>query len=146
MSAKLKITTERKWPMRVAYYADDGTEFESEEACHNYERRLHDLMHEHQHFGFYAYNSDGNEVDFSEYDLESLEDAFQDISYLKFDSQKAIEVFLKQARYYGLCELGEDLKRQPVVGEHYFYDWDKDKWVCLEDKYKELDKIAAIFK
>ena len=131
--------------MRVAYYADDGTEFESEEACHKYENKLHDLMYEHQHNGFCAYDDDGDEVDFSEYDLENLEDAFQDISYLKFNSVKAIESFLEQARYYGLCELEEDLRRRPEVGERYFYDWDKDKWTCLEDKQRALNEIASIF-
>ena len=131
--------------MRVAYYADDGTEFESEEACHKYERTLHDLMHEHQHNGFHAYNDDGYEIDFSAYDLEDLEDAFQDISYIKFDNEKAIEIFFDQAKHYGLCELDEDLRRRPVVGERYFYDWDKDKWVCLEDKQRELNRIASIF-
>lgn len=132
--------------MRVAYYADDGTEFETEAECSKYERRLHDLMYEHQHNSLHAYDNNGHEVDFSECDLEDLEDAFQDISYIKFDNEKAIEIFLEQARYYGMCEIDDDLRRPLVVGERYFYDWDEDEWACLEDRQKELDKIAGVFK
>lgn len=131
--------------MRVAYYADDGTEFDTEEACRKYEKRLADLMYEHQHNGFYIYDDDGDEIDLSTYDLENLEDAFQDVSYIMFHSQKAIDVFAAQANDIGMCDIEEDIRRPVMVCERYFYDWDKDKWTCLEDRQRELDRIARIF-
>lgn len=132
--------------MRVAYFADDGTEFGSEYACKKYEQSLNDLRQENLNNGFHAYDDDGDEIDFGKCNFEDLEDMFQDVSYVEFDSEKAIEIFLTQARRYGLCELDEDLRRPLVVGERYFYDWDKDEWACLEDRQKALDKIADVFK
>lgn len=132
--------------MRIAYYADDGTEFETEEECNKYERRLHDLMDEHQLNSLHAYDDNGHAIDFSGCDLEDLEDAFQHISYIEFDNEKVIEIFLEQARYYGMCEIDDDLRRPLVAGEHYFYDWDEDMWTCIEDRQKELDKVASVFK
>jgi hypothetical protein len=130
--------------MRIVYYADDGREFDTEAECRKYERRLSDLMFELQN-GIHAYDDNGDEISFNNCELEWLEELFQDISYIKFDNKKAIDVFLMQAADIGLNKINEDLQRELIVGERYFYDWDKEKWVCLEDKQRELDKIARIF-
>ena len=79
-------------------------------------------------------------------DPENLYDMFEQITYLQFDNQKAIYVFEEKANDFGIPCLRYDLLRPLVVGERYFYDWDTDEWVCLEDKQKELDKIANVFK
>lgn len=131
--------------MRVVYYADDGREFDTEEECRKYERRLSDLMFELQN-GINAYDDDGHEISFCNCEIDWLEEWFGNIVYITFDNKKAIDVFLAQARDFGLNEIDCDIKRELVVGERYFYDWDHDKWTCLEDKQKELDKIAYMFK
>lgn len=131
--------------MKVVYYADDGKEFETELACRKYERRLSDLLYELQN-GIHVFDDDGDVINFNNHEVAWLEDTFQNISYIKFDNQKAIDVFAEKALDIGLCEIENDIRRPPVVGERYFYDWDTDRWTCLEDKQKELDKIAAVFK
>ena len=91
MSAKLKTKDERKMLMRVVYYADDGREFETELACRKYERRLSDLVYELQN-GIHAFDDDGDVINFNNCEVAWLEDTFQNISYIKFDNQKAIEI------------------------------------------------------
>lgn len=131
--------------MRVVYYADDGTEFEFEDECREYERNLSFLLHELQN-GIHAFDDNDKAIDFNNYEIDCLEDAFQNISYIKFDNQGAINAFKERANEFGLSDIEACLRRPLVVGERYFYDWDEDKWACLEDRQKELDKIAAVFK
>lgn len=130
--------------MRVVYYADDGREFNTETECRKYERRLSDLMHELQN-GINAFDDDGDEISFNNCELEWLEEIFQNISYITFLNKKAIDVFLAQAADIGVNEISHDLQRELVVGERYFYDWDEDRWACLEDRQRELDNMAIIF-
>lgn len=131
--------------MKVIYCADDGTEFNTEAECLKYEKRISDLIDEHKHNGFQVYDDDGEEIEFSRYSPECLEDAFQDISYIKFNRQKAIDIFSAQAYDIGMCDIAEDICRPIEVGERYFYDWGEEKWMCLEDKQRELNEIARIF-
>jgi hypothetical protein len=128
--------------MRIAYYADDGTEFETEAECRKYERRLSDLLYELRN-GIHAFDDYGKVVNFNADDLYY---AFERISYLKFDSQKAIDAFMDKANDFGVPYLENGVKKPLVVGERYYYDYHEDIWHCLEDKQKELNKIAAIFK
>lgn len=130
--------------MRVAYYADDGTEFETEQECRDYELKTANFFEECIHVR--AYDDDGIAINFRNYDMEYMENAFQNISFIQFDTQKAIDLFMEKGRDCGLLAIDEDIKRPVKVGERYFYDWDADEWVCLEDKQKELDRIAHKFK
>lgn len=130
--------------MKTVYIAEDGTEFETESKCRKYEEKLVTFLHE-LHNGIHAFDDDGDIIDFNDYDIDCLEEAFQDISYIKFDSKKAIEVFAEKANDFGLCDIEHDIHRPLEVGERYFYDWYKDKWVCLEDKQREITEIANIF-
>lgn len=131
--------------MRVVYYADDGTEFETEQECRDYELKTADFFEE--CVNVRAYDDNRNVVDFRDYDIECMEDAFQDIWFIQFTTQKAIDLFLEKGQHeFGLLYIDEDIHRDVKVGERYFYDTDKDEWVCLEDRQKELDKIANMFK
>lgn len=131
--------------MRVVYYADDGTEFESEKECREYEDETADLLTEFTNH-IHAYDKYGNAINLSEYDPTNWEDAFQEIEYIKFDTKKAIDCFLDYAiRMFGLCDIAYGIKRDVIPDERYFYDWDNDKWECLDDKLNELDKIANVF-
>ena len=129
--------------MKTVYVADDGTEFESEKECREYEKKITDLIYE---FGYsiHAYDEDGEPVELDD-DPENWEDSFQKIEYIKFDSQKAIDVFLEQASSYGLCDITYDIKRQVKVGERYFYDWDEDAWISLDCLLERCNAIAKFF-
>jgi hypothetical protein len=133
--------------MKVVYCADDGTEFETEQECRDYEFELKRADFFEECVNVRAYDDNGNVVDFRDYDIECMEDAFQDIWFIQFTTQKAIDLFLEKGRHeFGLLYIDDDIHRDVKVGERYFYDTDKDEWVCLEDRQKELDKIANIFK
>ena len=128
--------------MKVVYYANDGVEFESESECLEYEKRLSIIMNE-LYTSVYAYDANGMVIEFDE---EYLEDNFQDIAFIQFGSQNAIDMFTEKANDFGVCNnIAYDINRPVVVGERYFYNWDEDKWECLEDKRKELHKIARVF-
>ena len=130
--------------MEIIYRADDGTEFESEKECRDHELKTADFYEE--CVNVRAYDDNGAIINFRDYDMEDMESAFQDISYIQFGTQKAIDLFLdKGVGEFGLLDIESDLKRLVEVGERYFYDWEEDEWRCLEDKYKDLDKIAAVF-
>ena len=130
--------------MRVTYIADDGTEFESEKECRDYELKTADFFEECAYVR--AYDDDGDVIDFRNYDMECMENAFQDISFIQFHTQKAIDLFMEKGCDCGLLGISGDIKRPVKVYERYFYDWDRDEWACLEDRQKELDKIANRFK
>lgn len=130
--------------MRTIYVADDGTEFESEEKCREYEKKITDIFSE---FGYsiHAYDDDGDAIELDD-DPENWEDSFQKIVYVKFDSQKAIDVFIEHAIHeYGLCDIEHDIKKKVKVGERYFYDWDKDTWRSLDSILEYYAELAEIF-
>lgn len=132
--------------MKVIYYADDGTEFESEKKCREYERKISNILVEWKN-SIHAYDNNRCIVDLEEHDAEAWVYAFESIEFIQFDTQKAIDCFMDYAIHeFGLVNIAADICRNVVPGERYFYDWDADEWVCLEDKQKELDKIADVFK
>lgn len=130
--------------MRTVYIADDGTEFESEIECIQYERKLSSLLHELQN-GIYAYDEQGNFLDLGNWDAEELEYAFELITYIKFDNQKAIDVFVEKANDFGIPCFEHNIKRPLVVGERYYYSYDEDAWCCVEDKLRVLGEIIDVF-
>ena len=132
--------------MRVVYYADDGREFESEKECREYEKELSNVMHALLN-GVHAYDHKKRPINFEGYDADNMDVAFEEVYFVQFDNQNAADVFMQKARDFGCPCFEYDLGTRPLVaGERYFYDDKQDGWCCLEDKQKELDKIAAIFK
>ena len=132
--------------MRVVYYADDGTEFKSEKACREYEKKMANILVEFKN-SIHAYDSDRNIINLEENDAEEWEYVFERIEYIQFDTQKAIDCFMEYAIYeFDLVDIANDINRCVEPGERYFYDWDEDEWACLEDRQKALDKIADVFK
>ena len=130
--------------MEIIYRADDGTEFTSERECRDHELKTADLFKELENVK--AYDFGGTPVDFSGYDLDHMEDAFQRIWHIQFNTEKAINVVIEHGKsQYGLLYIEDDLHRLVKVGERYYYNCDENAWLCLEDKYKELDKIAKVF-
>lgn len=130
--------------MEIIYRADDGQEFETEKECRDYELKVTDFYAECANVC--AYDDRKYLISFIGYDMEDMESAFQDISFIRFDTQKAIDLFLEKGIHqFGLLEIENDIHRPVKVGERYFYNWNTDKWECLEDRYEELDRIAELF-
>ena len=127
--------------MRTVYIANDETEFANEAECLAYEQRLSNLLTE-LYVNVYAYDSNGMTIDFDE---DYLEENFEDIAFVQFGSKDAISIFMEKANAYGFGDLEHDIGRPAVVMERYFYDYDKDKWMCLEDEWTKYYKISKIF-
>ena len=130
--------------MRVVYCADDGTEFDTEQECRDYELKTADFFAECANV--LAYDDCGRKVHFNNFEMENMEDAFQDIWYVQFNTQKAIDLFCEIGQsQYGLLYIKDDIHREIQVGERYYYDGDKDVWRCVEDDLKAINKIADMF-
>lgn len=130
--------------MKVVYISDDGTEFETEKECRDHELKTADFFEECANV--LAYDDYGRKVIFNNFELENMESAFEGIWHIQFNTQKAIDLFCEIGqRNYGLLYIAKDIRREVKVGERYYYDSDEDAWFCLEDRYKELDKIAKVF-
>lgn len=129
--------------MRVVYFADDGTEFDTEKECRDYELKTADFFEECANVR--AYDDDRHIVNFEKYEMEYMENAFQEISFIQFNTQKAIDLFMEKGHECGLLEIEEDIKRHVKVGERYFYDWNEDEWRCLDDVLMYYSGISRIF-
>lgn len=127
--------------MRVAYFADDGTEFESERECRQYERNLSDLLYELQN-GVHAYDEDGDVIEF---DVDDLEYNFEQVTFIKFDNGRALDLFVQKANDFGMPCFRHNIDRPLVVGERYYYSYGEDCWCCVEDKLKDIDIIIQVF-
>lgn len=130
--------------MEVIYRADDGTEFCTEKECRDHEMKTADFFEECANVR--AYDDNGNVIDFKDYDMERMEDAFENIWFVQFASQKAIDIFLEKGkREFGLLYIDEDIRRDVKVGEIYFYDCNKNEWRCLDDVLTYYSGIAKLF-
>jgi hypothetical protein len=130
--------------MEVIYKANDGKVFETEEECLKYESQLDEIMSNLSHI--HMYDEYGNEITLDK-NVEDWEYSLQDVAFIEFDTQKAIDCFASYAiSQFGLLDIEHDIRRDVEPGERYFYDWDQDAWRCLEDRYKKLNKIAQIFR
>jgi hypothetical protein len=127
--------------MRTVYIANDETEFQTEAECLAYEQKLFILMNE-LYVNVYAYDSNGMIIEFDE---DYLADNFADIAFVQFNSKDAIKIFMEKSVDFGFGDIEKDIGRPVEVRERYFYDYAKDKWKCLEDERKELNRIAKIF-
>ena len=127
--------------MRTVYIANDETEFQTEAECLAYEQKLSDLLTE-LYVKVCAYDSNGMVIEFDE---DYLEDNFGDIAFVQFYSEDAIKTFMEKASDFGFGDIAQDIGKPVEVRERYFYDYSKDKWKCLEDEQKELNRIAKIF-
>ena len=130
--------------MEVIYRADDGTEFNSEQECFEYETKSAELFDALKH-EIFAYDHRGDFLDLGNWDPEDLEYAFDRISYITFTTQNAIDLFMSKANDFGQPYFENGINRQLVVGERYYYDEENEVWCCIEDKQRDLDELADIF-
>ena len=115
------------------YVADDGTEFEDEYQCLDYE--LKEKMK--GIYGFKAYDSSAREIYPSDYD--DLDDFATDMMFLKVTDVKGWEKFMDicdEKRVYFVDGVDEICEKGL-----FFFDEDHDYWTSWEAEYEKLRVI-----
>lgn len=108
--------------MRIAYYADDGTEFETKSQCEKYEQEQENAR---KNFTSHLYDDDGDEISLQEImDGNSSTIDYFDIRTDK-DLQLIHEILFEQ---YGISV--------PDSVGRWYYDYYKNRW-CNYDDYKD---------
>lgn len=130
--------------MKIIYRSDDGREFETEQECIDYEKRAGKLI-EICIEEVDAYDSNGNRIYFSLIDNEDeLNEALSDIFYIKFKTQKAIDMFNALVGELEVPELGHDFA-VVEIDKRYFYDSKDDCWKSVEGELYRISQYANVF-
>ena len=111
--------------MKVIYEAKDGTQFNTEEECQDYEKRnsaLYDIS------SFIATDKYGNPVPADGYGYS--QDDFDYFCCFTEDSVKACEEFFR--------ENGVPLSFKLEPNKVYYYDYNKEFWQPLSEKLSYL--------
>ena len=121
--------------MKIIYEANDGTQFNTEEECRDYEKRnsaLYDIT------SFIATDKYGNHVPADGYGYSP--DDFDYFCCFTEDGVKACEEFFR--------ENGIRFNFAIEPNKVYYYDYNKEVWQPLSEKLKdlshELDRLSAI--
>ena len=121
--------------MKVIYEANDGTQFDTEEKCRDYERRnsaLYDIS------SFIATDKYGNHVPADGYGYSP--DDFDYFCCFTEDGVKACEDF-----FYENC-IHRDFTLEP--NKVYHYNYNKEEWRPLSEQLEylshELNRLSAI--
>ena len=121
--------------MKVIYEAKDGTQFNTEEECQDYERRdsaLYDISN------FIATDKDGNHVPADDYGYSP--DNLDYFCCFTQEGVKACEEF-----FYENC-IHRDFALEP--NKVYHYNYDKEEWRPLAERLeylsRELNRLSTI--
>ena len=121
--------------MKVIYEAKDGTQFDTEEECRDYERRNSALYDIHS---FIATDKDGNHVPADGYGYSP--DDFDYFCCFTEDGVKACEELFR--------ENGIRFNFAIEPNKVYHYNYEGEVWQPLSEKLKdlshELDRLSAI--
>lgn len=115
------------------YVANDGTEFEFEDECLDYELKgkIKGI------YGFKAYNRDAREI--HPFDYDDLDDFATDMWFLKVTDIKGWKEFMEicdEERVYFLDGV-DDICEKGL----FFFDEDHDYWTSWEAEYEKLRNI-----
>ena len=121
--------------MKVIYEAKDGTQFNTEEECQDYEKRnsaLYDIT------SFIATDKYGNPVPADDYGYSP--DDFDYFCCFTEDGVKACEEFFR--------ENGVPLSFKLELNKVYYYDYNKEVWRPLSEKlsylHSEYNRLSAL--
>ena len=121
--------------MKVIYEAKDGTQFDTEEECQDYEKRnsaLYDIT------SFIATDKYGNPVPADDYGYSP--DDFDYFCCFTEDGVKACEEFFR--------ENGVPLSFKLELNKVYYYDYNKEVWRPLSEKlsylHSEYNRLSAL--
>lgn len=107
--------------MRIVYYAEDGTEFETQSQCEAYESEQENAR---KNFQSHMYDKDGDEVFLDEIDPTICIDYFD----IKTDEDYQL-LWNELVEKYGFS--------MPDYEGQWYYNYEKDRWCSYED-YKGL--------
>lgn len=121
--------------MKVIYEAKNGTQFNTEEECQDYEKRnsaLYDIT------SFIATDKYGNPVPADDYGYSP--DDFDYFCCFTEDGVKACEEFFR--------ENGVPLSFKLELNKVYYYDYNKEVWRPLSEKlsylHSEYNRLSAL--
>ena len=130
--------------MKIIYKSDDGREFETEQDCREYENSTGKII-ETCIEEIDAYESNGNRIYFSLIDnADELEEAFEDIWYIKFKTQKAIDMFDDLVGEFEVPNLRKGVA-VVEINKRYYYDSIKDCWTSVESELYRINEYAKVF-
>lgn len=118
---------------KITYFADDGTEFEDENECRDYERAMK--------FGSIEKDITFWDEHFRKLSIENSELA-DDAIYVKIDTEKAYDWFNNYLREEMYETLDKCVSHRPKLTGLYFYDSYGDVWKQLEGEFETLYWIA----
>jgi len=118
---------------KIIYVADDGTEFEDEDECFDYERAIK--------FGDVEKDITFWDRYFRKLNIENP-DLADDAVYVKVDTEKAYDWFNNYLREEEYITLADCVTPRPKLTGLYFYDTNNDVWKQLEGEFYELYWIA----
>jgi hypothetical protein len=121
---------------RVSYIADDGTAFEDEDECIDYERGLMLKKYEHD---IHMWNCEFQPIPIT--DSQALDKVY----YLTCDTAEAVEAMHNWFEYMGYSSPFEgDESFVAMAGCQYYY-MDNDKWYEADDLIEKARGMMKIF-
>lgn len=114
------------------YIADDGTEFDCEEDCREYEcgQRLGEM-------NIMFYNADGEVIP-----KDRLEHEWEHVFYVDIESHSDLEALLNMVWRNDI-----DLPSVDEIDDvgHWVYDEDNDRWFEIGQERERLDEMEKVF-
>lgn len=125
--------------MKTIYIADDGTEFEDEDECLEYEKLQSEKMQK-MLSEIHAFTEKEHEIKVGngprEYDIENM---LMEVIYVTFDSDEARHFFDEQQEYYGYRPIHEFTSCKD--GDVFIYKDGADEW---ESAMEMIDHYSTI--
>lgn len=121
---------------RVSYVADDGTAFEDEDECLEYECNLMLQKHEHD---IHMWDNEFQPISIT--DSQALDKVY----YLTCDTAEAVEVvndWFESLNYSSPFEGDKDFA--DMAGHHYYWQ-DNDEWYEADDLIEKVCGMVKIF-
>lgn len=121
---------------RVSYIADDGTTFEDEDECIDYERGLMLKKYEHD---IHMWDCEFQPIPITD------SQALDKVCYLTCDTAEAVEVMHNWFEYLGFSSPFEgDESFYAMAGRQYYY-MDNDQWYEADDLIEKARGMMKIF-
>lgn len=118
----------------IIYYADDGTKFDDEYECEEYEQKIKSNKFKDTALLFDEYGKR----------LYLTSDGYESAVYIVCKTSEAAE-FIYEQMGHSLYTPWDSYRATPCAG-CWKWDNDVDKWVSVEELLKEAEDIVALFK
>ena len=125
--------------MIIKYFADDGTEFETEGECQLYEEGL---LH-----GKMPLMWDKSEFSVSLQDFIRGNISIGDVAFVLFRSKDEYDNFQYWSNYYGYDSPKFYAERAQYPKRFYYEEWDgyNGNWCDVDEEIKRLQEIRTLF-